>query len=283
MGDQTRFWTKWRTRFRWCRICVWLVILALVCAILWLDQIGLPDFVKQPLVDDLRQHGIALQFVRLRLHLYRGLVADNVRVVGETPDSPSLMLQEVQLQINYRALLLRRKLQLDGVILRHGKFELPVSASNEPPCTLVVDQIQTELRFGTNDVWSLDNFQANFAGARFVLSGQVSHASAIANWGIFHGKRGLRGASQLQLKKIGIALSQIHFNKTSQLSLNVQGDAGNINSFFVFLGVNAPGVDTPWGSMHNFELVARSAGSLAPEQKTGSAASPRIHSTAGGS
>jgi hypothetical protein len=275
MGDQTRFWTKWRTRFRWCRICVWLVILTLAGAVLWLDQIGVPDFVKRPFVDALRQHGIALQFVRLRLKIYRGLVADNVRLGGETPDSPSLTLQEVQLQINYHALL-RRKLQLDGVFLRHGKFELPISTSNEPPCTLVVDQIQTELHFGTNDVWSLDNFQANFAGAKFVLSGQVSDASAMANWGMFHGKRGLRGASQSQLKKIGIALSQIHFNKTSQLSLNVQGDASNINSFFVFLGVNAPGVDTPWGSMHSLALVARSAGSLTPAQKTGSAAAPPL-------
>ncbi len=273
MGEPTPFWSKCRVCFRWCRICVWLLILAAVCVALWLDQIGLPDFVKQQLIDALRQRGLAVQFVRLRLNFYRGLVADDVRVGGETSDSPSLTLKELQLQINYRALL-RRKLQLDGVMLWHGRFLLPVSGSNEPPCTLVFDQIQTELSFQTNDVWSLDNFQANFDGAQFNLLGRISHASAVANWGMFHGKKSLRGASQSQLKKIGLALSRVYFNKASQITLVAHGDATNINSFFVFLGVNAPGVRTPWGGVGNFELVAHSARSQTPFATNGAAAPP---------
>lgn len=272
MGDQTRFWTKWRTRFRICRICVWLFILALVCVVFWLNQIGFPDFVKRPLIDALRQHGIALEFVRLRLNFVRGLVADNVRIGGESPDSPTLSLQEVQLQINYHALL-RQKWQLDGVVLRNGKFVLPVSASNEPLVALTFDHIQTELRFQTNDVWALDNFQANFAGAKIILSGQVANASAVSNWGMLHGKRGLRGASQSQLKKIETTLSEIHFNRNSQVSLNVHGDAQHINSFFVFLTVNAPGAQTPWGSADNLELVAHSTG---PADRSNTAAAPPL-------
>lgn len=272
MGDQTRFWTRCRTLFRVCRICVWLFILALVCAVLWLNLIGLPDYVKRPLVDALRQHGIALEFVRLRWDLYYGLVADNVRVGGEAPDSPSLTLQELQLQINYRALL-HRKLQLDGVVLRHGKFVLPISNSNDPPCSLTFDHIQTQLRFQTNDVWTLDNFQADFAGAKFSLSGQVANASTVSDWGMFHGKRGVRGASQSQLRKVGTTLSQIHFNKNSQLRLNVHGDARHLNSFFVFLTVDAPGVQTPWGSAENMALVAHSTVSV---EDSGTAAAPPL-------
>jgi hypothetical protein len=272
MGDKTRFWTKWRTRFRICRICVWLIILALVCVVLWLNQIGLPNFVKRPLIDALRQHGLAVEFVRLRLNFIRGLVADNVRIGGESPDSPSLSLQELQLRINYRALL-DRKWLLDGVVLRQGKFILPISSSNDPPCVLTFDHIQSELRFQTNDVWTLDNFQASFAGAKFILSGQVANASAVSDWGVFHGKKGLRGASQSQLKKIGTTLSQIHLNKNSQLSLNVHGDARHINSFFVFLTVNAPGAQTPWGSAENMTLVARST---VPVQTSDAATAPPL-------
>ena len=76
----------------------------------------------------------------------------------------------------------------DGVVLRHGKFTLPVTESNKPPAVLTVDQIQTELRFETNDVWSLDNFQANFADAKFVLAGELRNAQSITNWPIFHHK-----------------------------------------------------------------------------------------------
>lgn len=272
MGDQTRFSTKWRTRFRICRICVWLFILAVICAVLWLDIVGLPDFAKRPLVDALRQHGIVLEFVRLRLRLDRGLVADNVRVGGESTNAPSLSIREVQLQLNFHALL-HRKLQLDGVVLRQGKFVLPISSSNDPPCALTFDNIQTELRFQTNDLWTLDNFQANFAGATFTLSGQVANASAVSNWGMFHGRRGVRGASQSQLKKIGTTLSEIHFNKNSQVRLNLHGDARHLNSFFVFLTVNAPGAQTPWGSAENLALVAHSTASL---ESSGAAAAPPL-------
>ncbi|HEV2320236.1 MAG TPA: hypothetical protein VGV18_10830, partial [Verrucomicrobiae bacterium] len=272
MGDQTRFWAKWRALFRICRISVWLFILAIVCAVLWLNQIGLPDFVKHPLIDALREHGIALEFVRLRLNFVHGLVADNVRVGGESANSPSLSVQELQLQINYRALL-HRKWQLDGVVLRHGKFVLPISGSNDAPSKLTIDHIQTDLRFQTNDVWTLDNFQASFAGANFILSGRVANASAVSNWGMFHGKRGLRGATQSQLKRIGTTLTEIHFNKNSQLRLNVQGDARHLNSFFVFLTVSAPGAQTPWGSTENVEVVAHST---VPVQNSGAAAAPPL-------
>ncbi|MGH8024342.1 MAG: hypothetical protein ACRED1_12210, partial [Limisphaerales bacterium] len=257
MGDKTRIWSQWRARFRFCRICVWLFILAVICAVLWLNQIGLPDFAKRPLIDALRQQGIVLEFVRLRLNFVRGLVADNVRIGGESPASPSLTIEELQLKINYRALL-RRKWQLDGVAIRHGKFVLPVSSSNDPPHSLVLDHIQTQLRFETNDLWTLDNFQASFAGANFFLSGWVADAGAVSKWGGFQGKRGRRGASQRQLKQIESALSQIHFSKNSQVSLNVHGDAKNINSFFLFLTVNAQSVGTPWGSAANVEVVAHS-------------------------
>ncbi len=259
MGDKTVFWTKWRARFRLCRIVVLLFVLALVCALLWLDKIGLPDFVKRPLIGALRQHGIELQFVRLRLNFAHGLEADNVRIGGQSPDSPSLSFQEVQLQINYRALM-HRKWQLDGVVLRQGKCVLPISATNGPARSLTFDHIQTELRFETNDVWALDNFQATFAGAKFLLSGRLTHAPEIADWQIFHHKKPVTpGAAQSQLKRIGTALSQIHFDRMSQLNLRVTGDARDINTFFVFLAASAPAVKTPWGSGSNLELVAHTS------------------------
>lgn len=258
MGDQTHFWTKWRTRFRICRICVLLFILALVCAVLWLNQIGLPGFVKRPLIEALRQRGITLQFVRLRVNFVHGLVADNVHIGGETSAAPMMTFQQVQLQMNYHALM-HRKWQLDGIVLRQGKLVLPISSTNARPRALTFDHIQTELRFETNDVWALDNFQAQFAGAEFALSGRVSHASAVANWQIFHrAKAAAPGATERQWKRIGDTLSQIHFNKASLVSLRVNGDARNVNSFFVFLTVSAPGVFTPWGGARDVELVAHS-------------------------
>lgn len=256
MGEQTRFWTKCRTGFRVCRMSLHFLILALVCAVLYLNQIGLPEFAKRPIVEALHQHGIELQFVRLRLNFIRGIVADNVHIGGKTPGSPSLTLQEIQLQLHYGALL-HRQLQLDGVVLRQGKFTLPFSASNEPPQALVIDHIQTDLRFLTNDVWSLDNFQANFAGAKFVLSGELRNAQSITNLEIFH-RKNVSGVTQIKWQKIATTLNETHFDKGSQLSLNVNGDARDIHSFLILLTINATGASTPWASVSNLEVVAHS-------------------------
>ena len=62
-----RFWRIARRLFRWCRIVVWLGVLALLILLLWLHNYGLPDFVKQRLVFELRARGVELRFTRMRL------------------------------------------------------------------------------------------------------------------------------------------------------------------------------------------------------------------------
>jgi hypothetical protein len=65
--------------FRRLRIGVWVLILTLLGGVLYLNQIGLPDFAKQPLLENLRARGLDLQFSRLRLRWHYGIVAENVR------------------------------------------------------------------------------------------------------------------------------------------------------------------------------------------------------------
>ena len=199
----------------------------LVCAVVWLNQFGLPDFLKPRLVENLRTHGIELEFSRLRLHFVRGLVAENVLIGGaKTPDSPTLSLREVQLQLDHRALL-HCRLQIDGLVLRQGKFVWPLSPTN----ALTLDHIQTDLRFQTNDTWSLDNFQADFAGTKLELSGDIAHAPAIRHWEIFHGRQSAGFMVwQARLRKFSDTLAQIHFESAPQLSVTVNGDARDIHS-----------------------------------------------------
>lgn len=263
MGERIRLWKNWRLHLRLCRITLLLFILTLVSFVLWLDIVGLPEFAKRPLIDALHQRGIELQFVRLRWNPAHGIEADNVRIGGKTPESPSLTLQELRLQLDYRALL-HRQFQLRGVVLRQGEFILPLGPTNKPPDTLTFDHIQTELRFQTNDVWSLDDFQARFIGAKFILSGELTHASAATNWHIFQHQNVTPAPSQAQLEKIAETLNQIHFDRGSQLSLSVNGDARNIQSLYAALTVNAPGGQTPWGSARDIKVVAHSVASREP-------------------
>jgi hypothetical protein len=253
MRDPIGFWRRCRVLFRQLRRATMFAALVLACAILWLNRVGLPDFLKRSLVETLHARGVELEFTRLRLSLGRGLVADNVHI-GRTgkAGSPVLSLQQVQLQLDYRALL-HRQLQVDGLVLRQGKFVWPLSPTN----TLVLDHIQADLRFQANDTWSLDNFQADFEGAKLTLSGDVAHASDLRNWDIFHGTTTNAAAQRADLQKITDTLRQIHFVGTPELSLEVNGDARDPRSFLIRLMASIPVVDTQWGLARGVQLTAK--------------------------
>jgi hypothetical protein len=253
---QHGFWRKCRVGLRWSRRAAMAVTVALICAFVWFDRVGVPDFLQRRLVETLREHGVELEFSRLRFSLFHGLIARNVRVghpAGAGPDSPVLTAQEVRLELDNSAAL-RGRLHLNGFTLREGKFILPLSPTN----ALTLDGIQTELRFQANDTWSLDNFKAGFAGAKLALSGDIAHAPEIRHWGIFRGANtGNTAAARAQLKKISDTLGQIHFTGTPQLNLNFRGDARNVHSFAAYLAVNASGIQTPWAGARDILFTAR--------------------------
>src|ERR1700679_2400037 len=131
------FWRKCRLCFRWLRRALLVAVLAVLCVFVWFNQIGLPEFLKKPLVEKLHARGIQLEFSRLRLSLVRGLVAENVKIGDlKIAASPSLTLAEIQLQLDFPALFTGR-LQVDGLALHQGRLLLPLS----PATTLSLDNI----------------------------------------------------------------------------------------------------------------------------------------------
>ena len=163
-----------------------------------------------------------------------------------------LSLQQLQLRLDCRALL-RCHLQLAGLVLRQGKLVWPLSPTN----ALTLDHIQTNLRFQTNDTWSLDHFQADFAGAKVSLSGGIAHAREIRRWEIFRGRESAGfQVWQTRLRKFSDVLAQIHFAGEPQLSVNVSGDARDIHSCAVRMNFTAPGVQTPQFGARDVQLAA---------------------------
>jgi hypothetical protein len=247
------FWRKCRVCFRWFRISAWIFLLAALCAVVWLNRVGLPDFLKTRLVATLHQRGIELEFTRMRLHLENGIVAENVRIGGsQSSGSPSLSLEQMQLQLDYHALL-HRQLQVSGLVLRRGKFVWPVSPTN----TLRLDNIQADVRFQTNDTWTLDNLQADFAGAKLTLSGDIRHAPEMSTWEMFRGAKSTNQPDlREQLRKFSDSLHQIHFAGKPELSLSVDGDGRDLHSFVIRLKAGADAAQTPWFSAREIQLAA---------------------------
>ena len=251
--EKPRGWKRFRVIFRRCRITMLVIILALVGFVLYLDRVGLPDFIKNPLVEKLHERGLDLQFSRLRWRITHGIIAENV-FFGRTNDvaSPQLTLKEVQLRLDYAALL-KRQFQVESLQLRQGHLTLPVVSSNGPPRQLSIENIQTDLQLSTNDVWELNNLQAQFGGANIELSGTLTNASVIRNWKYFHGKPAAPGTLQARLRRVSDTLEQIHFTAPPRLKLDIRGDALKMENIVVRLYVQAPGADTAWGTANGFK------------------------------
>ncbi len=255
--QRSRFWRIARIYFRRARITVWLVILVLLGALIYLNQVGLPGFLKRPLLDKLRAHGLELQFSRLRVSWYRGLVAEDVRFGRpDEPLSPQLTVGEVRVRLNYPALA-RLQLQVDSLVLRSGRLNVPLAETNQAPRELAVTNIQADLRFLPGDQWALDHFTAAFAGAVINMSGTLVNASAVREWKFLRAQQATPRALWLnRFREFADTLERIYFSAPPHLRLNVRGDARDLASFAVHLALSTPGAETPWGEITGGQFSA---------------------------
>jgi len=256
---QGRFWRRARVIFRRFRITVLLSLLALLCAFLWLNRVGLPGFLKRPVLDQLRARGLDLEFTRLRLRWYRGLVAENVRLVQTAEaEGPRFMAREAALRLSTWALL-RARVQVNALDFLAARFEVPVAESNAPRRWIVVENIEAGLRLLPDDEWALDHFHASFAGARLSLAGTITHASAVRDWPLFQGRApGIRDRRGVQrLRDLADALERIRFATPPDLRLTLEGDARDLATFSAHLTLDAPDADTPWGRFAQGVFTAR--------------------------
>jgi hypothetical protein len=253
-----RFWRLLRIYFRRFRIAVWTFILLLLASLIYVNQVGLPGFIKAPLLEKLHAQGIDLQFSRLRLRWYQGLVAENVRFgqVTENPH-PEVTAAEVQVHLDYRALA-HFHLQVDSLRLRRGSVVFPVPDPAQTNRQISLQDIQTDLLLLPSDQWDLEHFTAAFAGARIQLSGAVTNASAARDWPFLRPeKTPAVGRWQDRLRAFADLLDKIKFSSPPDLRLDVRGDARDLLSFHVRLNLNTPGAQTPWGSVNDGKFVVR--------------------------
>src|SRR5919109_242413 len=225
--DKRSFWQRIRRPFRWCRIALWSLLLLLLSSFLYLNVIGVPDFLKARLVAELRSRGIDLQFSRLRWRWFQGLVAESVQVGGtKRAESPVLSVAEVAVKLDPPQLR-KFRFRVASLGLRHGRLTVPLSSADEPTPPLIVNDIMTELRLLPNDRWELEHFHASCLGARLNVTGTLTNASAIRQWRAKTSTQPTPGRWRqhfIRTLKLG---EQIHFSQPPQITLALRGDARN--------------------------------------------------------
>ncbi len=253
----SRFWRGCRVGFRWCRLGLLLLVLAAACGLLYINQVGVPAVLKEPLLASLQAHGVQLDFQRMRLRMTRGIVVENVLVrPSGNLDGPSIFFGEVQLLLDFNRLL-HGHWEVQGLELREGRLEAPVARTGQPASFLELTNIQTAVRFQAGDTVALDHFQAEFKGATLAMSGDVAHASELRNWEVFRAKTNSAPANwQLRIQNLAEFLGKIRLEGAPRLTLNIEGDARDAASFAIRLQVLAPAAHTPWFNAHDLKFNA---------------------------
>jgi len=259
MGEKTpsRFRRRVRICFRWCRITVLFTLLLLTVGLIYLSHSGLPGFLQRPLLAELRERGIDLEFQRLHLRWYRGLVADDVRF-GHVDNNAvaTFRARSADIRIELPALF-RAKLVINRIAVHQGHIQIEVGETNGPKRALVLDDIESSLRLMPDDRWVLDDFRARFAGAQFILSGEITNASVLRSWDMFHrATPAPAGSLRARLSNFAARLEDVSFGTPPEFRLHVQGDGRDQQSFHVRLALLAPDAQTRWGSLTNALLTA---------------------------
>ena len=255
---KSRFWRRARLTFRWLRIMGWLALLTLICGLLYLNRHGLPGFIQQRLLAELRAQGLDVASSRIRLRWYRGIVAESVRLAQANPGpNPHLAAGELVLRPDWRALL-GRTFRLRGIVLSQGRVVLPVSATNAPLREVVIEGLHAQVDFLEGDRWQLSGLDGAWRDVRFHFSGVLSNAPALLEWK--GGDSAVRRQRAEFWSQVVTRLEQVRFIPSASLKGTFMGDARHPEASSAAVELAASGLVSPWGTGQDavMSLVVRS-------------------------
>ena len=232
--------------FRWCGRCTLLVVGLFFYAFLHLNQIGLPGFVKRPLLEQLHEQGADLDFSRMRLRLGRGIVIEHVNLARAHEEiGEQIFAEQLQLQLRWGDLVEFRTPKITAVIMQGGQITIPVaSATNGPPLRFAVENVQARLRFVSAEEWELEQFEGTSHQGIFRAAGSITNASQL------RGKTPGKSGSDLwkrNLVRIGRTLDRLISTEPPTLDVAFHADLRAPERSTAEVRFSAGGVQSEYG------------------------------------
>jgi len=222
--------------------------LAAAATLVYLHHVGLPGWVANALVDQLRARGLSLDYGRIALRWYAGIVAEDVSLgrVGE-PEGLQLHLPEVAFRLDTSALL-KPRLVVRSLEVRNGRLLVPLVSTNEADQHVSLDRLTAELRFTADDTWLLENASAECLGIQLRLHAVIAHASALRNWRPPTGPDQQPLAWEIPLRRFVRQIKRLQFRRSPTFSLDLRGDARRPEAMRAIVRFQAQQAQTPWGT-----------------------------------
>src|SRR5580658_401900 len=166
--------------FKWCRVVVLLVVLLAVAALTYLQLVGLPDYLKKPLLGALRQRGFEAQFSDAHFTWGPSIVIENGSFSPTNlTTGPRLSAAWTQLDLNAAAFL-RGRLHVQDFAVLKANLRIPIAPTNEEP--LLLTNVNLHVRLLTNSVAQLTDSGGWSRGIRIEINGEVRNFFSIRDW-----------------------------------------------------------------------------------------------------
>lgn len=151
------------------------LFVAVPAVVLWLQFLGLPRFLWDPVIAAARQEGLDLKFSRMRVSIFQGLVLDDVRLSAKNlPEKNEVAVDRASLAVNWRELL-RGKFELGALELRGAQLYLPVASKDGVTRSLRLTKARARLALADGIV-SVPLARFNLQGIEVTATGQIALA-----------------------------------------------------------------------------------------------------------
>ncbi len=241
VGVRRRFRAFWGT-LRFCRRCALIAFALLLLVFLVLNQLGLPDFAKGPLLDQLRSRGADLDFSRMRVRLGRGIVVEqvNLRRTGEVVGE-QVFVTQLQLKLRWSDLVSFRVPTITAVTVHGGRLKIPFETGDgQRPYVFSVEEVDGRLKFDSETHWILDRFDAKCHGGRLNLTGDV----VLKPPGSSTNRTGSDSAWRPVVFQIGRTLEAMKFRGTPLLDVSAHVDLVHPSDSTGRIQLTADGVES---------------------------------------
>lgn len=168
-----------RRLFRIGRRFVYLVLAVIIGLGAYLNQVGIPEGLKNRLLETLRQRGVAMEFERIRFRATRGIVAEQV-TLGRLGDlgGEQFSAQEVQLALDWKKVL-ALKPEVRGLQIREGSVSIPLIESNRVASRFNLHGVEARIRLEGTERWVVEDLRAATEVGSFRASGILEHPTAL--------------------------------------------------------------------------------------------------------
>lgn len=251
-----------RKVFRWCRLVVWFVLLLVVAELAYLHLVGLPDFLKRPLLRKIRERGFEARFTNAHLTWGPAILIDNASFSGTNEAGARLSAGMTDIRLNWDSLL-HGRLKIDSVEVVSGTVQIPVSRRYGK--RLSMDNVYMKMNLSSNDFAHFAECTAWLHGLQIRVNGDVANFSSLQNWRLPARLRSnTNQPPENPSESVTNILEQIHFAENPRLEVHFFADGSNMNTFRSEALFTARGMETPWGRAGVLEVRGAGAHLLDP-------------------